>query len=350
VDGPSNGPWKVRVGPTTIEEWRNPLAQAIDATYALSDALHEFAATAGAPSPTAGKFYRDIDSVVCVYPSLHDGSSVQRRAHVSVLGYGELVERLQTPGPVLRWSQEDWDGFRRHLNLYREEEDSPEALVRHAGTAAVDTYLGLFLREHADLPPLVPTGVHVGGQQAPRPDIPSLAAGGRAVLLTGGSGLGKTLWARHAVVELARAGHVPIWLAAEVCEESFKIAVARAVAPYTTLPSNDLLRAADVAGRAAVFVVDDLSKARERVRRARRRREDRAVAHPEPRRHHHRPVGARSGRATRPVGHRPSASADGGAPRGSRRLRARGNHRPLRSVHHAPGACARRRLRNGAAR
>ncbi len=266
-DGPPNGPWSVRVGPNKIEEWRNPLAQALDATYALSDAMHEFAAATGAPGPKAGKFYRDIDTVVCAYPSLHENSHVQRRAHVSVLGYGELLERLRRPGPGLRWSSQDWDAFRRHLNLYREEEDSPEALVRHAGTAAVDTYRGLFLAEHANLPPLVPTRVHVDRQPAPRPDIPNLAADGRAVLLTGGSGLGKTLWARHAAFELASAGHVPIWLAAEVCEESFKTAVARATAPYTALAPNDLLRAADAAGRAVVFVVDDLSKAPQPVRR-----------------------------------------------------------------------------------
>jgi hypothetical protein len=267
IDGPPNGPWTVRVGPNTIEEWRNPLAQALDATYALSDAMHDFTAAIGAPGPTAGKFYRDIDTVVCAYPSLHDGSRVQRRAHVSVLGYDELLERLQTPGPTLAWSQDDWDAFRQHLNLYREEEDSPEALVRRAGTAAVDSYLGRFLSEHSDLQPLVPTRVHIDGQPTARPDIASLAAAASAVLVTGRSGLGKTLWALHTAVQLAQTGHVPIWLAAEVCEESFKTAVARAVAPYTALPPNDLLRAADAAGRGVVFVIDDLSKASPRVRR-----------------------------------------------------------------------------------
>jgi hypothetical protein len=267
IDGPSNGPWTVRVGPNKVEEWRNPLAQALDATYALSDALHEFAAATDAPGPTNGKFYRDIDTVVCAYPSLHEGSGVQRRAHVSVLGYGELLEQLQMPGPALQWSQEYWEAFRRHLNLYREEEDSTEALVRHAGIATVDAYLGLYLLEHTDLPPLVPTRVRVVGQPAPRPDIADLAATGRAVLVSGGSGLGKTLWARHAAVDLARAGHIPIWLAAEVCDDSFRTAVARAVAPYTPLPPSELLRAADAAGRAVVFIIDDLSKAPPRVRR-----------------------------------------------------------------------------------
>lgn len=267
VDGPTNGPWTVRVGTNQVQEWRNPLVQALDNTYALSDEMHRFSAAAGVPGPNGGKFYGDIDTIVCAYPSLAAGSLVKRRAHVTVLGYDELLKRVQTPGAALPWSDEDWDAFRRHLNLYHEEDDSPEALVRHAGTAAVDAYLGLFLQEHVGLPPLVPIGVHVDGGPAPRPEIAELAAAGRAVLLRGGSGRGKTLWALHTAVELARGGHVPVWLAAEVCEESFRTAVARAVAPYTPLPASELLRAADAAGRGVVFILDDLSKAAQRVRR-----------------------------------------------------------------------------------
>ena len=267
VDGRPNGPWTVRVGTNRVQAWRNPLVQALDNTYALSDEMHRFTTAVDAPGPNGAKFYGDIDTIVCAYPSLPAESLVMRRAHVTVLGYDELLTRVQTPGPASPWSDADWDAFRRHLNLYREEDDSPEALVRHAGTAAVDAYLGLFLQEHGDLPPLAPTRVRVEGGPAPRPEIADLAAAGRAVLLRGGSGRGKTLWALHTAVELARGGHVPVWLAAEVCEESFRTAVARAVAPYTPLPASELLRAADVAGRAVVFMIDDLSKATQRVRR-----------------------------------------------------------------------------------
>jgi hypothetical protein len=69
-------------------------------------------------------------------------------------------------------------------------------------------------------------------------------------------------------VELARAGHVPIWLAAEVCEVSFRTATARAIAPYTSLSPNELLKAADAAGRTVVFIIDDLSKATDNVQHA----------------------------------------------------------------------------------
>jgi hypothetical protein len=88
------------------------------------------------------------------------------------------------------------------------------------------------------------------------------------VLLHGPSGFGKTLWARAASAELARAGHVPIWLAADVCEDSFRTSTARAIAPYTSLSPDELLRAAEAAGRGVVFVVDDLTKASAPVQQA----------------------------------------------------------------------------------
>ena len=69
VDGPTNGPWTVGVGANQVQEWRNPLVQALDNTYALSDAMHWFSAAAGAPGPSGGKFYGDIDTVVCAYPT-----------------------------------------------------------------------------------------------------------------------------------------------------------------------------------------------------------------------------------------------------------------------------------------
>jgi hypothetical protein len=73
---------------------------------------------------------------------------------------------------------------------------------------------------------------------------------------------------RKAGVELARAGEIPIWLAAEVCEESFRTSVARAISPYTSLSPDELLRAAEAAGRAVVFIIDDLARPSDAVRQA----------------------------------------------------------------------------------
>ncbi len=267
VSGPKNGRWTVRVG-SVEHKWRDPMWQALQATHALSDSLHAFADASSAPGPRGAKFYSDIDTIVCAFPGLPNGSSVDPRRRVSLLDYQQLLDRLQEPGPSLAWTMRDWDEYGQHLNLYRDEEDSPEALIRQAGASAVDEYLGRYLQAQAELPPMAPTGIRVDGLLAERPDLPTALAAGGGVLLHGPSGAGKTLWARVAAVELARDGHVPVWLAAEVCEESFKTSTARAISPYTSLSPHELLRAAGAAGRAVVFVIDDLAKASARVQQA----------------------------------------------------------------------------------
>jgi hypothetical protein len=260
VSGPKNGRWTVRVG-AVEQQWRDPMWQSLQATHALSDVLHEFVRAGRVPGPRGAKFYSEIDTVVCAFPSLPAESSIEPRRHVSLIDYQQLLDILQQPGPSPAWSTEDWDAFGRHFNLYRDKEDSPQALIRQAGAAAVDEYLGRYLQAQADLPPLVATSVCVEDAQAPRPDLPVTLAAGGGVLLYGESGAGKTLWASVAAAALARQGHVPVWLAAEVSSTSFHMSAARAIAPYTSLSPNELLRAAEVAGRAVVFMVDDPAKA-----------------------------------------------------------------------------------------
>lgn len=268
VAAPKHGDWQVRVGAADVRDFGNPAWQAQQATYAISDELHAFAAGGSAPGPSRDKFFRDIDTVVCAFPALHGGSLVGELPFVTVLGYADLLERLLQPGRQVPWSGSDWDAFGRRLNLYRADEDSPEGVVRRAGAAAVDAYRGLFLRAHAELPPLVETAVLVGDVPAPRPDLAGELTLGRAVLVHGPSEFGKTLWARTAAAELAQAGQVPIWLVASVCEDSFRTSLARAISPFTSLSPDELLRAAEAAGRAVAFIVDDLVKAPDAVRQA----------------------------------------------------------------------------------
>jgi hypothetical protein len=268
VAAPKNGDWQVRVGTEDVREFGNPAWQAQQATFALSDELHAFAADDTASEPSRHKFYREIDTVVCAFPALRDGSCVGELPFVTVLGYAELIERVQRPGRRVAWAGSDWDAFGRRLNLYRADDDSQEGVVRRAGAAAVDAYRGMYLRAHSDLPPLVNTAVRVADTEAPRPDLPGELTKGRAVLLHGPSEFGKTLWARSTGAELAGAGDIPIWLATETCETSFRTSLARAISPYTSLSPDELLRAAEAAGRAVVFIIDDLTRAPDAVRQA----------------------------------------------------------------------------------
>jgi hypothetical protein len=86
----------------------------LDATHALSDELRAFAEGGRAPRPPVGKFYLGIDTIVCGFPNLPDGSCFDQHRHVTVLGYDALLDRLQRPGPRIPWSDADWDAFGQH--------------------------------------------------------------------------------------------------------------------------------------------------------------------------------------------------------------------------------------------
>jgi Nuclease-related domain/ATPase family associated with various cellular activities (AAA) len=260
VSGPHNGAWRIRVGAGTVEERRNPLEQARTESQHFSDELHRFAKLAQVPPPTGRKFWSDVEAVACAFPDVPGDSTWEPFRHAELIDYQALVDRLQKAGRSVRWSPADWDRFVQHLNLYRADEDVPENVLRAHGGAAIDSYAGLYREANADVGPIANTPVAVDSVSTARPDLADMLARGAAVLLHGESGTGKTLWARAVAVELAEAGHLPVWIEADMCDGAFLMSCAQAVAPYTALSINELIKAADADGRAVVFIVDDFSK------------------------------------------------------------------------------------------
>jgi hypothetical protein len=81
-----------------------------------------------------------------------------------------------------------------------------------------------------------------------------------AVVLSGPSGVGKTLMSDHAAVELARLGALPIWLEATAYAGDFDALLGRSVAPFTTFPARELIEVASAAGRRVALIVDGLNE------------------------------------------------------------------------------------------
>jgi hypothetical protein len=78
--GTTNGPWSARRPDGTLEEIdrQNPYTQAFACKMAISDDMQVIAAQdSTVPRSSQGKrFYTQIDSVVCIFPRLDDGSQV----------------------------------------------------------------------------------------------------------------------------------------------------------------------------------------------------------------------------------------------------------------------------------
>jgi nuclease-like protein len=182
VIGHANGVWQEVIADKPTPLGSNPTRQARQGVYELSDTFHDFVRATGAPGPARGRFYKHIDTVVCLYPAIPAGSRIDKHPHVTHLGYEELLDRLAKPGPKPPWTASDWDALVRHLALIAEDEDTEEARSRRASEAALREYAGLFASGLGErMPPIVDTKVVVEDERRTRPELMTdLVAGGRS--------------------------------------------------------------------------------------------------------------------------------------------------------------------------
>jgi hypothetical protein len=264
VIGTANGLW-VQVAPDgerrTLDT--NPSRQAKEITYALSDEMKTFARKVKVPRPN-GNFYRDVDTVVCVFPEIPAGSDIDTHPHVTALGYQDLLARLATEGPRLAWANEHWLAFIRHLGLYRPEDQRPEARQAREQRAIVDDYTRRFADAHArQLEPIVETSTRVDGSETEVPELAGRLLADEVVSVAGPSGIGKSLRSRKAAVDLSERGEVPIWLDAADYDperDPFQTLLGRAVGPFTTASAGELISAAGAMGRTVAVILDGLNE------------------------------------------------------------------------------------------
>jgi hypothetical protein len=262
--GGINGPWAQDLpGGQRRSLERNFYRQAHEATYAISDDMHQLARLGEAPR-VSGKYYSRFDTVVCVNPDIPVGSRLAPYRHVGVVGYEQLLDLLTTDGPKPAWTGEHWKAFARHLQLVPDEPDSPGEAARRATIAAIDDYRRRFNAAHQrGLHEYVPVPARTAEQEVPNP-VPVLTEammGQRVVTFTGPSGAGKSHTTRHAAIAVAESGGVPVWVrCGEYQRGRFSHALSRAVAPFTTESCLPLLRQAASTGSPAVVILDGFNE------------------------------------------------------------------------------------------
>jgi hypothetical protein len=261
--GSANGPWRQLLpGGQERQLDRNYFRQAREATYAVSDVMRALARRGDVPDD--GPFYRHVDTVVCLLAGIPAGSELDRFEHVSVIGYDELVDRLAAPGPRPGWGDQHWDAFARHLGLYRDSQESPRERARRQSRAVVEDYRRRFTAgQGLHLHEFVPVTAWVDGTTGGSPlnAIVAAAAAGGTVIVTGPSGTGKSHAARHAALDLAAQGQLPVWMrCSEYVNGRFSVLLARAAAPYTVDRPLELMRRAWDAGAVPVLILDGLNE------------------------------------------------------------------------------------------
>lgn len=262
--GGVNGRWKQVFDDGVLRELDvNPYDQAASATYAVSDEMRYLADRGEVPPAPARKFFKQIDTVVCIYPKVPPGSQLDRADHVTVAGYEQMLARLVQPGGPRppEWADTDWDTFARHLGVFRPDDGGEDQQQVH-DRQILEDYRRSFIRSHeTDLHELLTPSATVDGECV---EVLNLAAHTRhthLVVLLGRSGSGKTHTARHTALQLAREGHLVVWAR---CGDSsaprLSTILSRAAAPHSTENPLALIDTAGAHGRDAVLVLDGLNE------------------------------------------------------------------------------------------
>lgn len=263
VRGPVNGPWSqvAHDGPERRHDG-NYHQQALDGTFAIGDQMKKLARRELVPD--AGHFPKTIDTNLCIWERIPDGSTIEKRDHVTVCGYHELLERLQRPGPTPPWDESDWETWARTLNLYQFDEDWATENQRLLHLAHVDEYrshLSKAVAEDLDELVVVPH-VSRGLDEDARPLLDQLddrLLDGHVLGLRGPSGAGKTFHGQHVVHRHCAAGRLVIMARCADYESSLSRLLARSMAPYSARPWQELVRAAAAGGVGITMIVDALN-------------------------------------------------------------------------------------------
>ncbi|GLY38822.1 hypothetical protein Amsp01_048460 [Amycolatopsis sp. NBRC 101858] len=260
--GGTNGPWSVWHPDGTREpiDRENPYQQARSCKFAVSDAMHWFAAREG-ETPTGRKFYTQLDSVVCVFPRLAEGSDVPGDDRVRTLGYTDLVNFLRTPGNRPAWSRERWLEFVRVLGLVKGGAEAERVVDAGIAARKVDTYCRNFAEFHeTGLHELVSLPLATDQAALAFVDFQDLLRETDRVQLVGPSGAGKSHLARHTALALAEQGAVPVLVAAGMYEHRLAPLLNRVVGRFLSGSTDDLLQAAKILGKRVVLLLDGFNE------------------------------------------------------------------------------------------
>lgn len=262
--GSANGSWEQQLpdGQRRSLE-RNYYRQAQSTTFAISDDMHDLARSGDVPR-SAGKFYADIHTVICMFPDIPAGSRLDPYRYVDVVGYRQLLQLLGNDGPHPAWNDEHWSAFIRHLQLFPEPIDGDDQAEQRISRTLVEDYRRRFVtaRRRA-LQAYVPIAARQGETLVPDPAefLVEATASGQMVVVVGESGAGKSHAAQHAAVAIAEAGGVPVWVrCGEYQRGRLSHALSRAVAPFTTQACLPLLHSATDLGCPVVVILDGVNE------------------------------------------------------------------------------------------
>jgi hypothetical protein len=268
--GGQNGNWSIRDFTGEKREYLglNPWSQAESQSKVLSDAMSRCQkADQNLPAPLNGQFYREFETIACIYPTLHADSKIEISSFkAKVMGYHDLISSVTSQRKDRSWKISDWERFAKEsLNLQAVSlEEAIDERV-HRANRAVKTYRQRLRKFYSH-------GL------APLPESTADAVRGNGLidhlmepkhrLLVGPSGSSRSFHLRHLVIALASRGtEVPIPVDLKGYDGGgFSHLLQQSTSPFVELNAGTLIGDITACGLRTVIVIDALNECPEALR------------------------------------------------------------------------------------
>jgi hypothetical protein len=228
----------------------NPREQAIQTKYAISDAMEQFARENNdAPPPRSGKYYKQFESAVCIYPMIHRDSIVAGGdSRARIWSFEGCVTTMNDQPAVNNWPLDLWRRFATdHLRL--EKAPLPAAISPEVYEARCQLEV-LCSKQTAYFENLVGGTVKLG---------PEFCAS-EHLALVGRKGVGKTTIVQRLAGRAAAEGKLCFFLRAMKYRGDFAKMLQQALAPFSPSPPKDLVRTAELCGAEIWLVLDGVDQ------------------------------------------------------------------------------------------
>ncbi|MBP7817081.1 MAG: NERD domain-containing protein [Phenylobacterium sp.] len=246
VRGEFNGMWARRYADGTWRPYRNAYQQALDAKFAIRDALRAWNSHISAyPS-----------GEVVFIPAIPNESALTAGDHkVAVRDLHSFLKGLPTAGPA-DIPLSTWRAFASHLKLERVD---PAQLRLTDDAATAETLRNYRLAFEAQYGPTAQSWLPEDEAQ-----LTALlgAADGAGVHLSGPSGCGKSLMAHRLAIALSDQGHPVILVAGKDVADSWRDTVRREIGLLVDGRPDEILGALRKAQRPLALVVDGVNEIR----------------------------------------------------------------------------------------
>ena len=248
VKGGENGPWKVHLATGDWKNIRNPYVQALDAVFALKDAMRAFR---NLPAPY-------IDAAVVFAPTIPHGSQIlPSNRKVSVMGHDGLSARLRIRDNS-GWSLNEWRTFAKHLGLTRV--SSVSAACDHSLVEAesrIEQYTTAFCRTHNETDKLVSFTGELEGEVISSGDVAHLVSESCGdFLFHGPTGCGKSMLAASSGAAFVRQGGVALILQGKEFDGAIKGNLNREACLLGAASAGQLLNDARLLDKPILFIID----------------------------------------------------------------------------------------------